>query len=114
MVSSTSDLDRADDNIMSKTFIVDQPLIFKSILQILQELLEMLFVSFWVVFIPGLLPGIHDVVMGDVDCYISTACCLSTALFIIVVNYCYRSHLVFILVSHFCQNTLSCYLALTQ
>lgn len=114
MVPSTSDLDRTDDNLMSKTVMLDQPLIFKSILQILQELLETMFVSFLVVFIPGLLPGIHDVVMGDVDCYISTACCLSTALFIIVVNYCYRSHLVVILVSHFCQNTLSCYLALTQ
>ena len=31
---------------MSKTVMLDQPLIFKSILQILQELLETMFVSF--------------------------------------------------------------------
>ena len=29
MVSSTSDLDRTDDNVMSKAFMLDQPLIFK-------------------------------------------------------------------------------------
>lgn len=83
MVSSTLDLDRTDDNVLSKTFVLDQPLIFKSILQILQELLETMFVSFCVVFIPGLLAGICDVVMYDVDCYLSTAYCLSTALFIL-------------------------------
>ena len=81
MVSSTWDLYRTDDNVMSKAFMLDQPLILKSILQILQELLET--VSFCIVFIPGLLPGIRDVVMCDVDCYISTGYCLSTALFIL-------------------------------
>ena len=63
--------------------MLDQPLIFKTILQILQELLEIRLVSFCVVFIPGLLPGICDVVMCDVDCYISTGYCLSIALFIL-------------------------------
>lgn len=113
MVSSTSDHDRTVDNVMSKTFILGQPLIFKSILQILQELLETMFVSFCVVFIPWLLPGILDVVVW---CRLLHFNCLLLVYSIVytVVNYCYRSHLVVTLVSHFCQNTLSCYLVLTQ
>ena len=59
----TSD-DRTDDNVFKnsllffpKTLILDQPLVLKSILQILQKSLGTMLVSFSGVFIPGLLLG---------------------------------------------------------
>ena len=114
MVSSTSDLDKTDDNAMSKTFLLDQPLIFKSILSnptptgVVGNCFFLRSFYSWTL--------TSSLWCSHVWCRLLHFNCLLLVYSIvyIVVNYCYCGHLVVILFSHFCQNTLSCYLALTQ
>lgn len=103
MVSSTSDLDRTDDNVMSKSFMLDQPPtgVVGNCFFLRSFYSWTLTWNSW---------------CSHVWCRLLHFNWLLLVYSIVytVVNYCYLSHLVVILVSHFCQNTLSSYLALTQ